>query len=114
MSWSRYVPERSLASNSEFRRKRLKALDFTLFALAPLAEIDPAIQVRAQSAHQRYLVIFKLIEQRVHRLISTFYIQFASHSDTGRLRNSSTEMPSPPTRSVRFVLNAAANAAVPE
>lgn len=44
---------------------------------------------------------------------STVGSQFVSHSDTGRLRNSSTEMPSPPTRSVRFVLNAAANAAVP-
>ncbi len=37
-----------------------------------LAEIDPVIQVRAQSAHQRYLGIFKIIEQRDREMASIF------------------------------------------
>ena len=37
----------------------------------------------------------------------------ANQSGTGRLRKSSTWIPSPPMSSVRFTLNAAENAAVP-
>ena len=44
--------------------RRLHPLALERFCERVLAEIDPVIQVRAQSAHQRYLGIFKIIEQR--------------------------------------------------
>ncbi len=52
--------------------RRLHPLALERFCKRVLAEIDPVIQVRAQSAHQRYLGIFKIIEQRDREMASIF------------------------------------------
>jgi hypothetical protein len=52
--------------------RRLHPLALERFCERVLAEIDPVIQVRAQSAHQRYLGIFKIIEQRDREMASIF------------------------------------------
>jgi len=66
----KHSPQSSAAANQQIVKDLRVRIE--RFCERVLAEIDPMIQVRAQSAHQRYLGIFKIIEQRDREMASIF------------------------------------------